>query len=139
MGIKNVFKKIWAGVRVAEPYLKVAGSLAPPPFNVALLALDELINTAEARFPAEGSGVQKAQFYSAEGLKVLEIITGKNVSNPKTQAIVDRIGTVSTQIRNLTAQIHQFEQEYKDIVEELKDAIDSVKEPAKDDTAVAPV
>jgi hypothetical protein len=137
MGAKNIFRKIWLGIKIAEPYLSMAGALLPPPFGTILVALDALIDRAELTFPAEGSGVQKAEFFTVQGLKVAEILSGKNVDNPKTRVIVDRIGTISVQIKNFKAQVQQLEQEYKDIVDELKDAIDSVKEPAKSDTTAA--
>lgn len=137
MGLKNAFKKIWLGIKVAEPYLEIAGHLLPPPFGVILTALDAVIDRAELAFPAEGSGPQKAEFFTIQGLKVAEILSGKNVDNPKTRVIVARIGTISVQIKNFKTQVQQLEQleqEYRDIVEELKDAMDAVKQPAVNDT-----
>ena len=134
MGLKGVFKKIWFGIKVAEPYLSMAGALLPPPFGLILQSLDALIGRAELTFPAAGSGPAKAEFFTVQSLKVMEILTGKNVDNPKTRALVERIGTVSVQIKNLLTQVEQFKAEYQDIVKELKEAVDSVKESAKADT-----
>lgn len=133
MGVKSVFKKIWLGIKVAEPYLSLAGKLLPPPIGEIVTALDIIINNAERAFPAQGSGVQKAEFFTAQGLQVMEILTGKNVDNPKTRALVGRIGTTAVAIKNLEAQLLALKQEYADIVNEVKDAIDSVKAPAVPD------
>ena len=133
MGIKNVFKKIWLGIKVAEPYLAMAGALLPPPFGLILQALDQIIDQAEVTFPHQGSGVEKAEFFTAKGLQVMEILTGKNVDNPKTRLLVDRIGTTAVTIKNLETQLVQLRAEYADIVREVKDAIDSVKDPAQPD------
>lgn len=126
MGIKNAFKKIWLGIKIAEPYLSMAGRLLPPPFGTILVALDELLNRAEILFPKDGSGPQKAEYFTEQGLKVMEILTGKNVDNPTTRNLAGRLATVSVQIKDFTA-------EYHEIVKELKAAIESVKEPAKVD------
>jgi hypothetical protein len=134
MSVKSLFKKIWFGIKVAEPYLAMAGQLLPPPFGVILSALDTLIDRAELTFPAEGSGPQKAEFFTVQGLKVMEIMTGKNVDNPQTRVLVARIGTTAVAIKNLEAQLVGLRDEYRQVVTEIKAAIDAVKDPAKDDT-----
>src|SRR5436189_1664035 len=126
--LSDAFKKIWRGIQVAEPYLSVAGHLAPPPFGTILIALDALINTAEAKFPAAGSGVAKAEFFSEKGLQVAEILSGKNVNNPKTRAIVAQIGVITVQIKDFEAQLVGFKDQYQELARDLKEAIDSAKE-----------
>lgn len=138
MSFKDVFKKIWLGVQVAEPYMQMAGALLPPPFGLILKSLDALIEQAELRFPAQGTGTEKAEYFTEQGLKVMELLTGKNVDNPQTRLLVGRIGTIAVQIKNIETQIQQFRQEYHDVVQELTAAIDGVKEAAKDDVPVAP-
>ena len=138
MGIKNAFKKIWLGIKVAEPYMMMAGKLLPPPFGTILSALDAVINAAEAKFPNEGSGVQKAEFFTEQGLKVAEILTGKNVDNPKTRALVGLIGDTAVEIKNIEARLVQLRDKYAEVVKQFKDAVDSVKEPAIEGDAPEP-
>src|SRR5574343_574000 len=119
--VKDVFKKIWFGIKVAEPYLAMAGKLLPPPFGLILTALDAVIDRAELTFPAQGTGPQKAEFFTINGLKVAEILTGKNVDTPQTRILVGRIGTVSVEIKNLLAQVEQYKREYAEIADELSE------------------
>jgi hypothetical protein len=139
MSIKGAFKKVWQGIKVAEPFLGTAGLLlSATPVGPILVALDALINRAEVLFPASGTGVQKGEFVTLQGLAVAEIVTGKNINNPKTRQLVADGVSVAADIKNLRTLIQQKEAEYAQFAKDLQDAIDSIKDPAIADDAPAP-
>lgn len=134
MSVKGAFRKIWHGIKVAEPYLSLAGQLlAPGPVGLVLQMLDEVINRAEDAFPAQGSGAQKAEFFTLQALQLLEIATGKNADNPQTRALVGEIGTVTVEIKNLETQIRALRDRYVGLAKQVQAAIESAKAPAIDD------
>jgi len=138
MGIKSAFKKLWKGVKVAAPYLGMAAMFVPggSPLGLALLTIESLIEKAEDIFSGQGSGLQKGALVSRESLIALELLTGKNVDNPKTRGIVDAIIANVVETKNVVARSQELAESYKELVKDLKDAIDSVKEPAKADTVI---
>ncbi len=133
MGIKNVFKKIWMGVKVAAPYLGLAAGIFGGPVGLALLTIEQLIENAEEVITGDGTGAEKAAMVTEKSLAAMEILTGKNINNPKTRAIVGKITDNVVATKNLTTQIQLLAEDYKKLAKDLKDAIDSAKEPAIDD------
>jgi hypothetical protein len=133
MGVKNVFKKIWVGLQVAAPFIEGAASLLPggSPAVLAIHALSSLISRAEVLFPKQGTGVEKAQFFTVQGMKVMEILTGKNFDSPEGRALVARYGTAEVAVRNATVELQAC-------IHAVQDYLDSVKAPAKDDTLLGP-
>jgi hypothetical protein len=114
MGIKDVFKKIWLGLKVAAPFIEGAASLLPggSPAVLAIHALSALITRAEVLFPSQGSGVEKAQFFSLQ-----------NYDNPTGRALVARYGTAEVALRNATVELQAC-------VKAVQDYVDTVKDPA---------
>jgi hypothetical protein len=132
--IKKGFKVIWQGIQVAEPFIGLAGTLlAGTPIGPILIALDALVNRAERDFPAAGSGPEKAEFVTVAGLQVAEIVSGKNVNNPKTRDIVARGAGIVADLKNLETLIRQKRDEYTQFVKDLKDAVASANDPAHPD------
>ena len=129
MGAGKFFRKVWLGLQVAEPYINIAASLVPGggPVALALKAFSALITRAEVEYPAQGSGVQKAEFFTLQGMKVAEIITGKNIDSPEGRALLDEYASAEVMVRNGTAQLQI-------VIQKFHDYIDSAKAPAKDDT-----
>lgn len=129
MGVKDVFKKIWMGVQVLAPFIQGAASLIPGggPVLLVFQSLSQLITRAETLFPAQGSGVEKAAYFTRQGMKVAEILTGKNFDSPQGIALLDEYAKAEVDVRN--AQAH-----FQIIATKVKDYIASVKEPAKADT-----
>ena len=133
--MKSAFKKIWKGIKVAAPYLGFAAAFFPGGGAVALslLTIENLIEQAEDIFAGEGTGAQKAKYVTAKALAAMEILTGKNVDNPKTRAIVEQIEANVVSTKNLSAQVQLLAEQYKKLVDDLKDAIEDAKEPAQPD------
>ncbi len=72
------------------------------------------------------------------GLKVLEVVTGKNVNNPQTRAVVVRIIPLAQSIKALKDQIVPLVKEYDGLLAELEAAVASIQEPAVPNDAPTP-
>jgi hypothetical protein len=129
MSVKSIFKKIWAGIKVAQPYLDMAASFLPGGAAVsgALHALSAIIVRAEDQFPSQGSGADKAAFFTLEAMKALEATTGKNFDSPEGRALLAEYANVEVMVRNAKA-------EYALVAQKVAAYIASVKTPAADDT-----
>ncbi len=131
MSFKDKLKAIWHGVKVALPYLGIAaGLLTGTPVGLALLTIEQLISQAEDIYAGSGTGPQKAAYVTEQALIAMEAVSGKNVNNPKTRALVGKITDNVVATKNAATQLRALEQEYAQLAKDLKDAIDSVKEPA---------
>lgn len=129
MGFKSGLKKFWLGLQAAAPSIEALATLVPGggPVALGLRALMQVITNAEVMYPQQGSGSEKAHYFTITGMKVLEAVTGKNVDSPEGRALLAELAAAEVAARNAQTRI-------KAVVEQLDDYIRSAKEPAKPDT-----
>jgi hypothetical protein len=122
--LSDFFRKVWLGLKVAAPFIEGAASLLPggSPVVLAIHALSSLISRAEVLFPAQGSGTEKAQFFTLQGMKVLEILTGKNFDSPEGRILVSRFASAEVAVRNATIELQACIKDVQHYVEHVKDA-----------------